>query len=130
VRLDTGSVLDGCVQLVPDPAIAWDLKCAQSYAWRSPQHINVLELIAVLNYFRAWLCDGGNRSIRTLHVVDSRVVSCVIAKGRSSSIMLNRVLRRLAGLTLAADTYIVPVWTISAWNFSDDGSRAVARPNG
>ena len=88
------------------------------------------ELIAVSNYFRAWLCDGGNRSIRTLHVVDSRVVSCVIAKGGSSSIMLNRVLRRLAGLTLAADTYIVPVWTISAWNFSDDGSRAVARPNG
>jgi hypothetical protein len=37
--------------------------------------------------------------------------------------MLNRSLRRFAALSLAMDSYVVPLWTISGWNFCDAGSR-------
>ena len=67
-----------------------------------------------------------NFNIRFFHVFDSRVCSCVIAKGRSSSRVLNRILRRVASLLLASDAYALPLWTISAWNFSDSGSRVLA----
>ena len=51
VRLETRSVCDSSRQAVPYPAVAWKWRCVQSYAWRSAQHINVLELIAFLNYY-------------------------------------------------------------------------------
>ena len=63
--------------------------------------------------------------MRFFHILDSRVSSCVLAKGRSSSVLLNRILRRVASVLLAADLVVLPLWTISAWNYSDYGSRAV-----
>ena len=126
VKLDTVTVVEGGRQLVPYPAIAWDWKSIQSYRWQTPQHINVLELLAFFNYIRAWTVHKDARSVRFFHVLDSRVSSCVIAKGRSSSKLLNRILRRVCALTLVADLYVLPLWTVSSWNFSDPGSRAVA----
>ena len=66
-----------------------------------------------------------NFNIRFFHVFDFRVCSCVIAKGRLSSRVLNRVLRRVASLLLASDSYALPLRTISAWNFPDAGSRVL-----
>ena len=85
----------------------------------------MLELIAFFNYLRACVLKVDCHSKRFLHVVDSRVVSCVLAKGRSSSSKLNRTLRRVAALALASDVYLLPMWTLSRWNFADSGSRAV-----
>ena len=85
----------------------------------------MLELVAFFYYLRACVVKAENHSFRILHVVDSRVVSCVVAKGRSSSSKLNRSLRRVGSLLLASDVYVLPLWTISGWNFSDHGSRAV-----
>ena len=62
---------------------------------------------------------------RYLHIFDSRVASCVLAKGRSSRSKLNRVLRRVNALLLVGDVYVLPMWTISGWNSADVGSRAV-----
>ena len=70
-----------------------------------------------------------NHSSRILHVLDSRVASCVIAKGRSSSCKLNRILRRVSALLLASDFYVFPLGTVSGWNFADFGTRAVC-PSG
>jgi hypothetical protein len=128
VSLRDGTVCEGGRQVIPYPAVAWDWKCVQSYTWQSTQHINVLELVAFYNYIRACCNIADNHSFRFLHVVDSRVVSCVLAKGRSSSSKLNRVLRRVGALLLAGDLYVLPMWTISGWNFSDHGSRAVRPP--
>ena len=36
VRLDTGTVVDSCRQVLPYPAIAWEWRCVQSYAWATP----------------------------------------------------------------------------------------------
>ena len=57
------------------------------------------------------------------HIVDSMVSAAVLAKGRSSSRVLNRVLRRINAVLLLTDLYVLPVWTLSGWIFSDAGSR-------
>ena len=90
------------------------------------QHINVLELLAFFNYLRAWSASPAAHGLRYFHIVDSRVCACVLAKGRSSSHSLNRILRRVASVVLAADLTVCPLWTISSWNCSGHGSRAVA----
>ena len=123
VRLETGSLPEGSRQPVPYPAPIWDRKVLQSYPWRQSQHINVFELIAFLNYLQLHVHDATNHSKRLIHILDSRVSSSVVAKGRSSSKMLNRILRRLTGLLLGADSYVYPLWTISSWNFADIPSR-------
>jgi hypothetical protein len=123
VRLDTGVVLEGSRQPTPYPAMCWDWTVVQSYAWQQHQHINVLELLAFFNYIRSMAGFSSSHSQRFLHVLDSRVCSCVLSKGRSSSKLLNRLLRRILGVSLAADLYVLPLWTVSAWNFSDAGSR-------
>ena len=64
VRLLDGSVCEGSRQTVPYPAVVWDWKCVQSYAWASEQHINVLELVAFLNYYRCMSAFTYNHSLR------------------------------------------------------------------
>ena len=123
VELDSQSVFDGSCQVWPYPAFVWQWTVVQSYPWRLTQHINVLDFAAFLNYVRAASIKEGFGGKRFVHILDSRVVSCVVAKGRSSSRLLNRVARRLCGLLLASDAYVVPVWTISSWNYSDAASR-------
>ena len=56
------------------------------------------------------------------HILDSLVAAGVLAKGRSSSKRLNRPARRAMAWLLAADRYVVPLWTISKWNFADGAS--------
>ena len=125
VSLRDGTVSEGNRQVIPCPAIVWDWRSVQAYAWHQPHHINALELIAFFNYLRACVRKADNHSKRILHVLDSRVASCVIAKGRSSSCKLNRILRRVSALLLASDVYVFPLWTVSGWNFADHGTRAV-----
>ena len=90
----------------------------------------MLESIAFLIYFRKACCETSFQHTGAFHIFDSRVCSCVIAKGRSSSKVLNRPLRRYCALALASDSYILPLWTISSWNFSDPGSRICRRDSG
>ena len=128
VRLDSGSILEGARQAIPYPAFAWQWRCVQSYAWSQSQHLNVLNLLAFFYFLRHFTSQGG-RAMRFYNVLDSRVCSCVLAKGRSSSKLLNRVLRRISAAVIASDTYCLPLWTISAWNFADIGSRCSRPPD-
>ena len=127
VNLVSGELRDNSAQVIPYPAFAWQWSPVQSYAWHNAQHINVLEYLAFFNYIRCMVNQPNNNGLRFVHIVDSRVISCVITKGRSSSVVLNRVARRVAALLLASNLYPKPLWTISAWNFADHGSRAVAQ---
>ncbi len=127
-RFESGTILEGARQPVPYPAVAWKWTCVQSYAWGQTQHINVLELLAFFNYLKYVTSRGGLHASRFFHVLDSRVCSCVIAKGRSSSKLLNRVLRRVSSIVIASDSDVLPMWTISAWNLSDAGSRCHKGP--
>ena len=105
------------------PRLAWAWSTVQSYKWQATQHINVLELAAFFNFIKCVVRENGLVGQRFFHVLDSRVSSCVVAKGRSSSTMLNRILRLIGALLLAADIYVLPLWTISGWNYADASSR-------
>jgi hypothetical protein len=130
VRLATGTLLDGCRQDAPYPAFCWDWATVQSYSWKHHQHINALEFSAFLNYVRSQVGSKDFHQKRFFHVFDSRVVSCVVAKGRSSSRILNRLCRRLAAFVLAANCYALCFWTISKWNHSDAASRRLQGEDG
>ena len=94
-----------------------------SWPWREEQHINILEALAFLVHLRHRSRAKRLRGMRFFHILDSRVATCVLAKGRSSSKRLNRVCRRVMAVALACDCYPVFMWTISGWNYSDKASR-------
>ena len=98
----------------------------QGYPWQRPGHINILETQAFQNYLAYLIGIPLQTPTRFLHGFDSRVAACVIAKGRSSSVKLNRICRRVAALLLFGDSHVLMLWTISAWNHSDAASRLLS----
>ena len=70
-----------------------------SYRFRHPQHINLLELEALISLIRGSV-DRGVGHRRVLCLVDRRVVLGAVCEGRSSSRRVNFRLRRLRGLLL------------------------------
>lgn len=110
----------GGKHLVPYPAHRWEVL---SFKWKKDEHINILEAQALMAHIRKILRDPTMRSTRILVVIDSQVLYYALGNGRSPSTQLNRVLRRLMALLLAADVSLFPVWTISPWNWADKPSR-------
>ena len=107
----------------------WTWKVLQSYAFKQTQHINVLEMRAILNYMRMRCRDTRKHRARMLLIVDSQVVCSVVAKGRSSSQQLNAVLQRMSGLVTATDTRIAVGWGQSDPDPADEPSREICRRN-
>ena len=75
VQLRTGLVLEGSAQVARYPAIAWRWSAVQQYHWRAEQHINVLELTALLNYLRMRTGTGARQDVRLVHIFDSQVAA-------------------------------------------------------
>jgi hypothetical protein len=93
---------------------------------RFAAHINVLEAMALLLAF-SWYLSLARPCVprRVLCLVDSSVVFYALSKGRSSSLPLLKVLRRLSAFLLASSVFPIPVWVPSDLNPSDAPSRAV-----
>lgn len=122
IRLHTR---EGNKEMVPYPALAWYWKECLSFKWTQESHINVLEAQALFTHLRR-VVKGDPKivnGVRLIFVVDSQVIFYAVSKGRSPATRLNRILRRLMALQLAADVYVYPLWTISAWNYADVPSR-------
>ena len=104
----------------------WSSHLAESLPWRTrrayrfkhPNHINVLECHA-----HKTLVQLVPISSRLVVLQDSLVTLGATAKGRSSSMALNRIMRKSLALQVAKDVYTVgfhcPTWAIRA----DDPSR-------
>lgn len=92
------------------------------HRWRWPEHINALELRAVLLGL-LWLvsCRVLNRRVRML--VDSMVCLGVLLKGRTSSRTLHRIHAVVAALCLGAGLVLVPTYVPSELNPADGPSR-------
>ena len=91
------------------PAKLWRWREVAGWQWRhSGDHINVLELQAILTTLR-WLAV--RRKVhrrRFMHLTDSLVCLRSLSRGRTSSRKLRHVLKRISSLILAADLH--PVW--------------------
>ena len=73
--------------------------------WKVEGHINELEMNAFAVFLKRRSRTVGKQHTKFFHVLDSMVCRGALAKGRSSSRRLNRVLRRCSALLLAMDGY-------------------------
>jgi len=95
-----------------------------SSRWRfADHHINTFELRAVLTASRWLLSRPALLGTRVLFLIDSSVAVHAIAKGRSSSFPLLRILRQLAATCLVGGFYIWPRWVPTNVNPADAASR-------
>jgi hypothetical protein len=94
-----------------------------SSAWHAAEHINALELRAVLLSLHWLLSYPSAHSSRVYLLVDSTVALFALWKGRSSSPRLLVILRKISALLLASGTSLLPGWLPSAVNPADEPSR-------
>ena len=129
IRIDLGmpySVGELCRQSI-DPS-HWVWKVLMSYSWKEPgQHINVLELVAVLDVLRRQGRDQKCHGQRLITLVDNQVAVSCLSKGRSSARALQGPLRRISAVCLAAHFRLCLGWIKSKWNPADGPSRWAKR---
>ena len=92
-----------------------------SWAFKSPAHINLLELSAVVELSRRVAKYYG--SCRVLSFVDSIVVRGACSKGRSASVGITKLLRRFCSICVAAGLYFTTPFCPTRLNPADDPSR-------
>lgn len=94
-----------------------------SKAWRISEHINALELRAVVLAVHWVLTFPSCLNRRVYLLVDSTVAFFTMWKGRSSSPLLLVILRKLSALLLGSDMSLLPGWIPSKVNPADGPSR-------
>ena len=124
VRLDLGTLYraDAFPRTTINPQ-RWKWAVAHAYPFFGNEHINVLELRALLMAFEWRSRRAVSNDQRALHLSDSQVALAVAIKGRSSSRRLNFLLRRYASLQLAAGLWPILAWVESHLNPADEPSR-------
>ena len=91
------------------PGRLWKWRIITGWKWTlGHEHINSLELRAVLTSLRWRVEHQKHRSCRLIHLVDSLVCLRALSRGRSSSRKLRRTMSRVNALLLASN--IQPVW--------------------
>eukprot|EP00438_Fugacium_kawagutii_P001266 Skav224314 [mRNA] locus=scaffold227:448463:452180:+ [translate_table: standard] len=106
------------------PAHLWRWRTAASWAWSSKgEHINALELRAVLTSLR-WRLER-HRKLHTkfVHMIDSLVALHALSRGRSSSRKLRRTILRVNSLLLATRSQAVWAYVHTKQNPADAPSR-------
>jgi len=97
-----------------------------SHRWRASEHINVLELRAVLLALHWLLSYPSSHFSRVYLLVDSTVTLFSLWKGRSSSPRLLLILRKINVLLLAGGVSLLAGWLPSARNPADRPSRLIS----
>ena len=101
----------------------WHWQKGFHVVWPQPQHINQLELKAILLSVLRGIRSERWMHRRIFHLSDSYVSISVISKGRSSSRMLNRLLKVLNAHLLLYGIYLVLAHVESSENPTDGESR-------
>lgn len=113
--------------LLPDDEIAdfcpdgWRRVC--SFAWSEQEHINVLEMRAILTATKWLVSRPSCCSKRVVLFTDSAVCYFSLSKGRSSSYCLLRVLRRVSARLLGYGVSLMVGWVSTLVNPADFASR-------
>ena len=97
----------------------WSLRAV--WSWARPMHINLLEALAALQAVKFAVRAGGDRRLSIL--TDSSVARGALAKGRSSSVLLRRILLKAAAWQIAGGIYTGFVHAPTALNIADDPTR-------
>jgi hypothetical protein len=118
--LDKSDVRDELVyevvrQLQFRPCLSWTLP--------TEQHIGLQEMAALAAVVRRLARDPRCWGRRVVMIVDARVIRHAVTRGRSSSRILNRALRRLLAHHLLTGIRLVVMWVPTDVNAADDPTR-------
>lgn len=106
------------------PAGLWSWQTVASWQWLgTPEHINVLEMRAILTSLRWRLERHKAVSKKFVHMVDSLVCLHSLSRGRSSSKKLRRTILRVNALLLASRSHAVWAYVHAKDNPADAPSR-------
>ena len=100
-------------------------KVRREEVFRCTRHVNIQEMVASLMVIDD-RCKETLKSERLVNGTDSRVALGAIAKGRSSSRQLNRVLRHITARCILGRKHFCQFWVDTKSNPADDPSRGVA----
>ena len=95
-----------------------------AYKWNKHDHINNLELRAIIHAIEWRVSHLKEIHHRIFHLTDSYICMSIISKGRSSSKMLKPLLCRLGAVLITFDLYLVVSHVESTENPTDHDSRA------
>lgn len=91
------------------PSRLWKWRVITGWKWHSKsEHINALELRAILTTMKWRIAHQGVVNSRFLHLTDSLVCLHALSRGRSSSRKLRRILSKINSLTLVSCCH--PFW--------------------
>eukprot|EP00435_Cladocopium_sp_Y103_P037743 s3214_g10.t1 len=106
------------------PAKLWQWKTVASWRWvGGHEHINALELRAVLTTLRWRLERHKKVQVKFVHLLDSLVGMHALSRGRSSSRKLRRTILRINALLLATRSHGVWTYVHTKQNPADAPSR-------
>ena len=110
------------------PANLWKWATAASWKWTGRhEHINVLEMRAVLCSLR-WRLERQHKiQVKFVHLVDSQVCLHALSRGRSSSRKLRRTLLRINSLLLATGSHVLWTYVHTKQNPADAPSRRAGK---
>ena len=124
IRLDTSVLFrSGALPRTSIDPSKWEWKDCRAFKWRRAEHINCLELRAALHCLQWRSRRSSFHSFRTMILIDNQAILAVIAKGRSSSRVVNHLLRRLGALCCALNLFLLVAWVDTADNPADSASR-------
>ena len=126
VRVDTGEVSDTrSWPRRPIDVDRWKWRTEWVTSWQEAEHITFLEVLAG-HLSLVWRTSKRKESRKSfLHLIDNRAALAALAKSRSSSRRLQRVVRRGAALLLAAGMRRALGYAETDRNPADAGSRRV-----
>ena len=106
------------------PSKLWKWRTICGWTWsQQAEHINVLELRAVLTALRWRIERKGITHSKFVHLVDSLVCLHALSRGRSSSRKLKRTLLRINSLLLATNSHVLWAYV----NTKDNPANAPSR---
>ena len=106
------------------PARLWRWRIISGWRWSGdPEHINALEMRAVLTTLKWRIHHKQQINCRFLHLVDSLVVLHALARGRSSSRKLRSTLSRINALLLCSGNQALWGYVQTDQNPADRPSR-------
>lgn len=106
------------------PARLWKWRTIAGWRWTAPgEHINALELRAILTSMRWRIEHQLHFRRRVLHLTDSLVCLHALSRGRSSSKKLRRTMSRVNALLLASGSQAIWAYVHTDSNPADRPSR-------
>lgn len=126
VKITTGELINPkaiCQQSIS--AAWWDWSASFKVRWKHKEHINVLELRAILLSVKYHISHLKASHARIFHITDSYVSMSVVGKGRTSSQRLGKVLKELNAHLVAFGLWIVVAHVESGDNPTDGASRSM-----